>query len=107
MRRLIPRSFLKECLRRRIAVVPIALLLACARATAQSPYFPAAGDRWERRTPEQVGMKAEAVRDAVALAIASEATTPRDLLENHLRSFAREPHGEAIGPFAPAVARRG
>lgn len=84
-----------------IAVVPIALLLACAQATAQSPYFPAAGDRWERRTPEQVGLSAEAVRDVVALAVASESTTPRDLLENHLRSFAREPHGEAIGPFRP------
>jgi CubicO group peptidase (beta-lactamase class C family) len=80
-----------------------ALLLAAALlsspAAAQTPYYPPAGDGWERRSPEQVGLDAAAVRRAVELAESSESTSPRDLLENHRRSFGREPYGEAVGPF--------
>ncbi len=94
-------------LRRRVALLAFASLLIGTRAAAQSSYFPAAGDAWERRTPAQVGLNAEAVRDVVALAIASESSAPRDLLDNHLRSFGREPHGEAIGPFRPRGAAAG
>ncbi|MEX1182182.1 MAG: serine hydrolase [Gemmatimonadota bacterium] len=66
--------------------------------SVHAQYVPAAG-AWERRTPEQVGLSAAAVRDAVAHAIASETTAPRDQFEQHMRSFGREPHGEAVGPF--------
>ncbi|MDQ3697491.1 MAG: serine hydrolase [Gemmatimonadota bacterium] len=85
-------------LRSRVAVLFLASLLVAAQAASQ-PYFPAAGDAWERRTPEQAGLNAQAVRDAVALAISSESASPRDLLANHVGSFGREPHGEAVGPF--------
>lgn len=72
---------------------------ASAQGRAGSPYFPPPGDAWERRAPEQVGFTTKAVDSAVAVALASEQTAPRDLLENHRRSFAREPFSEAIGPF--------
>jgi CubicO group peptidase (beta-lactamase class C family) len=74
-----------------------ALLLA-GSAAAQKPYFPPAGT-WERRTPAQVGLTQASVDSAVTLAVAAESKAPRDLLANHLTSFAREPHGEAVGPF--------
>jgi CubicO group peptidase (beta-lactamase class C family) len=79
------------------------LALVAAHVSAQgrgtAAYFPPPGDGWERRAPEQVGLTKHAVDSAVALAIAGESQTPKDLLENHRRSFAREPYGEAIGPF--------
>jgi CubicO group peptidase (beta-lactamase class C family) len=68
------------------------------RGAAQATYFPPA-NAWEKRTPEQVGLTAKAVADAIALAVAGEATSGKDLLANHLNSFGREPFGEAIGPF--------
>jgi CubicO group peptidase (beta-lactamase class C family) len=86
-----------------VAVGRIAGLLAgfawAASAAAQTAYVPPAGEAWERRAPEQVGMTAAGVADAVAFAIAHESTAPRDLLAQHHATFGREPHGEAIGPF--------
>lgn len=80
--------------------IPLATVVAClllaGPATAQ--YVPPAGS-WEHRTPEQVGMDPAAIAAAVAFAQASETSNPRDMIENHLRSFAREPYGEAIGPM--------
>jgi CubicO group peptidase (beta-lactamase class C family) len=83
---------------------PLLLLLLAAGilaapARAQAPYYPPAGDAWERRTPEQAGLRPASVQAAVELALARESTSPRDLLENHRRTFGREPHGEAVGPF--------
>ena len=76
----------------------VLLLLATGPAVAQAPYYPPQGS-WEWRRPEQVGLDPAAVKDAVALALAAEADTPRDLMEQHRRTYGREPHGQAIGPF--------
>jgi CubicO group peptidase (beta-lactamase class C family) len=76
----------------------LALLLVLAPASARGQYVPPAGE-WERRAPEQVGLSADAVRAAIEHTVASESSSPRDLLENHQRTFGREPHGEAVGPF--------
>lgn len=83
----------------RFPFVLAALLLAtfATGARAQAPYFPSAGDGWERRAPDQVGMNAD--RLAAAVAMVTEWSQPRDLLEMHSRTFGREPMGEAIGPF--------
>lgn len=78
--------------------VVVATLALSTQAAAQALYYPAPGD-WQKRTPEQVGLDPQAVKDAVAMAVAAESQAPRDLLENHLRSFGQEPHGEAVGPF--------
>jgi CubicO group peptidase (beta-lactamase class C family) len=79
--------------------IALAALLAAPGAAAQTPYYPPPGDAWERRTPEQVGLDPKAVKKAVAIAVAAESRSPRDLLERHRRGYGREPHGEAIGPF--------
>jgi CubicO group peptidase (beta-lactamase class C family) len=87
----LPRSF---------RALPVLLLLTPALAAAQGVYFPSASS-WEKRTPAQVGLLQSSVDSAVKLAIAAESTTPEDLLENHVASsFGREPHSEAVGPFA-------
>jgi CubicO group peptidase (beta-lactamase class C family) len=89
---------------RRAALTLSLLAFPAFAASAQAPrptqavYYPPAG-AWEQRKPEQVGLTAKAVDSAVALAKAAESTSPRDLLENHRRSFGREPFGQAIGPF--------
>ena len=80
-----------------VALTAHANAQAQAQAGAKAPYYPPAGS-WEQRKPEQVGLTARAVDSAVAIAKASEATTPRNLLEAQRISFGREPYGEATGP---------
>jgi CubicO group peptidase (beta-lactamase class C family) len=84
-------------------------LTACAAAlllgggpaalAAQGPYVPPAGEAWERRAPEQVGLDPAWIRAAVEFALANESRAPRDLLEQHRLTFGREPHGAAVGAF--------
>ena len=81
------------------ALAFLVLFSAIAPAAEAQTYFPAAGDGWERRTPQQVGLVAAQVQAAVDFAIESGSNAPRDLLEQHLRSFGREPFGEAVAPF--------
>jgi CubicO group peptidase (beta-lactamase class C family) len=97
-----------------IAVLSVvATFLVAPLVGAQEPYFPPPGAAWERRTPEQVGLDPRSVRDALALVQGGESEVPIDLLDNHSRTFGREPHGKAIGPFqdrGPAsgmIVRRG
>ncbi len=71
-----------------------------APAEQLAAYVPARGDRWERRSPAQVGMDAAQLDAAIAYAREHESTAPRDLERNHSFTFGREPHGDAIGPFA-------
>ena len=99
--------------RRRAAGGVAALLLvalACApgpgvaarRRHAQAPaqvYYPGPGEGWERRTPQQAGMDAARLREAVAFAVASESKAPRDLEVAHYQTFGREPFGSGVGPF--------
>lgn len=84
--------------RRHTLFAAACLLLAIARPLRAQTYFPPAGS-WEHRTPAQVGLSQAAVDSAVKIAIANESTSPRDLLQNHLQTFGREPFGEAIGPL--------
>jgi CubicO group peptidase (beta-lactamase class C family) len=89
---------------RAVALLPI--LGFAAIAQAQAVYYPPAGN-WEKRTPEQVGLTKRAVDSAVKIAIAAEPTSPKDLIANHMRTFGREPYGEAIGPFRDRSAAGG
>lgn len=81
----------------------IALVLSPALATAQrgqaAQYFPPAEPVWETRRPEQVGMNAAKLQEAIAFAQQNESTAPRDLELAHYTTFGREPFGYAIGPF--------
>lgn len=82
-----------------IRLLAAALLTVAGSLTPlHAQYFPST-DTWERRAPEQVGLDSAAVNAAVAFALENESSGDRDLLANHERTFGREPHGEAVGPF--------
>lgn len=66
---------------------------------SQSNYYPAQGDDWQRRTPEQAKMDAQKLKEAIDFAIASESKLPRNLELAHYQTFGREPYGEAVGAF--------
>jgi len=73
-----------------------ACLLLSGLAAAQ--YVPPAGS-WEHRSPDEAGFDPTAIEAAIEFAKANESQSPRDLLEAHYRTFAREPFGEAVGPL--------
>ena len=88
---------MRSIFRRLLALVlPV---VAASAVAAQPRYVPGRGSDWQHRTPEQVGFTKRAVDSAVAIAIANESTSPRDLMEAHKLTFGREPFGEAVGPF--------
>ena len=98
---------------RQAILTPLMLLLTLhAPATLAQDYVP---DRnhWETRSPNQVGMNASRLRDAIEFAEANESTEPRDLGFRHETTFGTEPHGEAIGvlktrgPVTGIVVRHG
>jgi hypothetical protein len=66
---------------------------------AQAAYFP---DRfeWTHRAPQDVGMNAALVADAVQQAVASETVGSRDMVEFLKNSFGREPSESAVRPPA-------
>jgi CubicO group peptidase (beta-lactamase class C family) len=82
----------------RMLLVAAAVACSVSAAPAMAQYVPPAGS-WEHRDPAELGLDPEALDAAVEFARVSESMAPRDLLEAHYRSFAREPFGEAIGPF--------
>jgi CubicO group peptidase (beta-lactamase class C family) len=78
-----------------LVVLPLPGALGAQRGAAT--YWP--DTDWERRAPARVGMSVARLDSAVAFAIASESSAPRDLEIAHYRSFGREPFGHAVGPF--------
>jgi len=74
---------------------------------AQTTYFPAAGDNWERRRPEQAKMDAAKLKEAIDFAVAAESKAPRNLELAHYQTFGREPFGEAVGAFKERGAATG
>ena len=60
-------------------------------------YFP--GKEWQSKTPEEVGMDATKLQEAIVFAIDNEVKNPRNMEENHYRTFGKEPFGDAIGPM--------
>ncbi len=64
-------------------------------------YFPERFD-WQHKTPQDAGMDAAVVAEAVKLAIASESTANKDLSVELATSFGgREPFDAPIGPVKP------
>jgi CubicO group peptidase (beta-lactamase class C family) len=82
-----------------VVAVPASALLAQRAPAASRPYYPGPGDRWERRSPQQVGMDAARLQDAINFAAANESKSPRNLELAHYQTFGREPFGQAVGPF--------
>lgn len=62
-------------------------------------YYPEV-NQWQTKTPEQIGMNAEKLAEAIAFAKEKESKLPRNLEVAHYQTFGKEPFGDAIGPFA-------
>jgi CubicO group peptidase (beta-lactamase class C family) len=76
------------------------LLAAPAVAQNTAVYYPPTEPAWDKRRPEQVGMDAAKLQEAIAFAQANESKSPRDLELSHYSTFGREPFGDAVGPFS-------
>jgi hypothetical protein len=66
---------------------------------AARPYYPGPAEQWERRTPQQAGMDAAQLQEAIDFAVANESKLPRNLEPAHYQTFGREPFGQGVGPF--------
>ncbi|HWV73983.1 MAG TPA: serine hydrolase [Pseudosphingobacterium sp.] len=62
----------------------------------QKAYFPPASN-WQRQTPAQIGLNAQAVAQAIEFAKDHEAKTPREGLLAQIHSFGKEPLSDPIG----------
>ncbi len=75
------------------------LLLIGTASYSQTAYFPEKG-HWEEKEPEELQVKAEKIRDAIAFAGQSESETDKNLKIAHYQSgFGREPFGFPVGPM--------
>ena len=85
----------------------LAWMVVLASSVAAQTYFPDRRD-WQRRTPEQMGLNAAALRDAIQFAVASETPNPRDQVLTHAQTFgATEPFNTIIGPMKERGAPNG
>ncbi|MBK5279914.1 MAG: serine hydrolase, partial [Bacteroidia bacterium] len=60
-------------------------------------YYP--DKEWVHKTPAEVGINEQRLKEAIGYAIANEPKNPRSMEQNHYQSFGREPFGDAIGPM--------
>jgi CubicO group peptidase (beta-lactamase class C family) len=94
----------------RLAAALVSLVLLGSAAPAQRPstaYFPERFG-WEHKQPQDVGMDAGRLDEAVKLAIASESPSNKDLAVEMAATFgAREPFDAPIGPVRPRGAANG
>jgi CubicO group peptidase (beta-lactamase class C family) len=70
-----------------------------ARVSGQAAYVPGPDDEWQRKRPDEAGLDAALLQQAIDFAVASETKAPADLEENHYLTLGREPFGDGIGPF--------
>lgn len=68
-------------------------------------YYP--DKEWLHKTPDEVGMDAAKVKEAIDFAITHETKSPRSMEQNHYQTFGREPFGDAIGPMKDRGAQTG
>jgi beta-lactamase family protein len=71
---------------------------AAQRSTSTSSYFPERFT-WEHKKPEEVGMDAARVNEAVQVSIARENSGPKDMALFLNSSFGKEPFNTIIGPI--------
>lgn len=62
-------------------------------------YYPGDWGEWEKKSPEEVGLNADKIQEAIQYAMDNETGNPRSMEENHYGTFAREPFGDGVGPF--------
>ena len=97
-------------MKNRAALLMLTAVLFAPRFVATQEtetYFPDRFD-WQHKKPDEVGMAAARVDEAVKMAIDSESTTPRDLGLMLAESFGRnEPFDTPIGPVKARAAANG
>ncbi len=97
-------------MKNRAALLMLTAVLFAPRFVATQEtetYFPDRFD-WQHKKPDEVGMAAARVDEAVKMAIDSESTTPRDLGLMLAESFGRnEPFDTPIGPVKTRAAANG
>jgi len=71
---------------------------AAQRSTSTSSYFPERFT-WEHKKPEEVGMDAARINEAVQVSIARENSGPKDMALFLNSSFGKEPFNTIIGPI--------
>ncbi len=69
-----------------------------AAATASATYYPERSD-WQHKKPEEVGMNAALVNEAVQLAIAADTPGTHDMTLFLKNSFGKEPFDTLVGPI--------
>src|SRR6202790_1319979 len=68
------------------------------RCSKSAPtYYPDA--TWQHRTPAELGIAPQLLKEAIDFAGVADTNAPRDLVMNHYQNFGREPFGYAIGPI--------
>ncbi len=73
-------------------------LLFTSLLTSTSIYYPPAGEAWEKRKPEELGMDSALLAEAIAFAQAHETSMPRDPGQYLRDRFAGLEHQEIVGP---------
>ncbi len=74
------------------------LLLYFSSFCQEKIYLPPSNASWEERSPKDFKIDSNKLAEAVAFAEANEYTGSRDLRQATLRSFAREPYHQLLGP---------
>ncbi len=80
-----------------LSVITITGFAQKKKSTVTLPYFP--GQEWLHKTPDEVGMDAGRIKEAIDFAISHETKSPRSMEQNHYQTFGKEPFGDAIGPM--------
>ncbi len=82
-----------------VLLISIAASVFSQKKKEVSPaiYYP--DKEWIHKKPEEVGMDAAKVKEAVDFAISHEVNNPRSMEQNHYQTFGKEPFGDAIGPM--------
>jgi CubicO group peptidase (beta-lactamase class C family) len=100
LRRTLPLAFAAFVIVPALAQTPIISPTTPQRgviAPATGTYFPERLD-WQHKKPEEAGMNAAAVNEAVQLAIAADTPGPHDMTQFLTNSFGKEPFFSLIGP---------
>lgn len=90
----------------RILFIAVCITSFSTPLYAQS-YFPGEWGDWEQKSPEELGLNAAKIQDAIEYAQAQETKNPRSMELNHYQTFGREPFGDGIGPFKDRGAQTG
>jgi hypothetical protein len=90
-----------------VAAMVLVLTATLTGQVSTITYFPERGN-WQRRTPQQVGLDAERLQDAIRFAIANENPRPKDQALALAQGIgATEPFDALIGPTRERAALNG